>query len=142
MFMKCQCGMRPEHFCRDDSCLYAATCCLFLCQAARSPPHSSILPLDFIALRAGQLSPCAVCHLICLSYLRWPQASAVAFFLRLLLFPFKTKGCDGRMGGCECCGQVPSELALQSGGVRNGSITMSFPAKFFFCLLLGRKSAV
>lgn len=31
LFMKCQQGMRPEHFCRNASRLYAAACCLFLC---------------------------------------------------------------------------------------------------------------
>ena len=36
------------------------------------------------------------------------------------------------MRGCECCGQVPGELALQSGGVRDDSVTMGFLAKFFF----------
>lgn len=36
------------------------------------------------------------------------------------------------MRGCECCGQVPGELALQSSGVSDGSVTMGFLAKFFF----------
>ncbi len=33
------------------------------------------------------------------------------------------------MRGCERCGQVPGELALQSSGVRDGSVTMGFLAR-------------
>lgn len=44
------------------------------------------------------------------------------------------------MRGCECCGQVPGELALQSSGVRDGSVTMGFLAKFFlFFSLVARE---
>lgn len=35
------------------------------------------------------------------------------------------------MRGCECCGQVPGELEEQSSGVRDGSMTMCFLAKFY-----------
>lgn len=42
------------------------------------------------------------------------------------------------MRGCESCGQVPDVLALQSSGVRNGSVTMGFLAKFFLFLLEGK----
>lgn len=42
------------------------------------------------------------------------------------------------MWGCECCGQVPGELSLQSNGVRHGSMTMLLPGKVdFFFLYLG-----
>lgn len=37
------------------------------------------------------------------------------------------------MRGCERCGRVPGELALQNSGVRDGSMTMGFLAKFFVC---------
>lgn len=43
------------------------------------------------------------------------------------------------MRGCECCGQVPGVLALQSSGVRDGSVTMGFLAKFFFFCSKGNR---
>lgn len=44
------------------------------------------------------------------------------------------------MRGCECFGQVPGELALQSSGLRDASVTIVFLESFFF--LHGRKSDV
>ena len=38
------------------------------------------------------------------------------------------------MQGCECFGQVPGELALQSSDVRDASVTIVFLASFFSCL--------
>jgi len=48
--------------------------------------------------------------------------------LIVLPFPFKTRGCDARM-----CAVVRSLVSsnLQSRGVRDGSMTMGFLAKFF-----------